>query len=109
MASSEALGAATIALGQTVGAFQFFLPRLSDVRKAGPDDADMIGDVRMGEVAAGALCLGIGAMVSSLSGSSVPVVVSLLTAVAMVCVYESALRGNKPFNPVRPLVVSENA
>ena len=109
MANSEALGAATIALGQTVGAFQFFLPRLSDVRKAGPNDADMIGDVRMGEVAAGALCIGIGAMVSSLSGSAVPVVVSILTAAAMMCVYESALRGDKPFNPVSPKVVTEDA
>lgn len=96
--SDGALGAATIAFGQSVGAFQIFLPRLSDVRRA-TNDADMIGDVRMGEVAAAAVCLGVGFMVSSLSGSSIPALVSLLTMFTLVCVYETALRGDKPLNP----------
>lgn len=93
------LGAASIALGQSVGAFQFFLPRLSDVRKSTMDDADMVGDVRMGELAAGAVCIGIGAMVSSLSGSPYPAMVSVGMALLLVCVYEAALRGDRPMNP----------
>ena len=98
------LGAASIALGQTVGAFSMFLPRLSDVRKSTLDDADMVGDVRMGEVAASTLCIGIGAMVSSLSGSPYPAMVSVAMALLLICVYESALRGDKPMNPRVPVV-----
>lgn len=99
MATGNDLGAATIALGQSVGAFQFFLPRLSDVRKSTMDDADMVGDVRMGELAAGALCIGIGAMVSSLSGSPYPAMVSVAMTAILVCLYEAALRGDRPMNP----------
>jgi hypothetical protein len=97
--SDNALGAATIALGQAVGAFQFFLPKLSDVRKAGSGDLDMVGDVRMGEVAASALTIGIGAMVSSLSGSPYPAMAAVAVMVVIVVLYETALRGDKPLNP----------
>lgn len=96
--SSDALGAATIALGQSVGAFSLFLPRLSDVRRSS-DDPDMVGDVRMGEVAAGAICLGTGFIVSSLSGSPYPAMVAVLMFAILMVVYETALRGNKPLNP----------
>jgi len=100
MQSGEVLGPATIAIGQSVGAFQFFLPRLSDVRKADVDtDPDMAGDVRLGEVAASALTLGIGIMVSSLSGSPYPAYVSVLMCFILICVYESALRSHKPLQP----------
>lgn len=99
MAGSDSLGAATIAMGQAVGAFQFFLPKLSEVRRASNDDADMAGDVRMGEVAASALCIGIGAMVSSLSGSAYPAIVSVAVMLVIIALYETALRGNKPLNP----------
>lgn len=99
MASPNDYGPATLAITQSVGAFQFFLPRLSDVRKANPSDADMAGDVRMGEVAAGALCIGIGAMVSSLSGSPYPAMVAILMTAILICVYETALRGDRPMNP----------
>lgn len=98
---ANAYGPATLAMTQTVGLFQFFLPKLSDVRKASMDDADMVGDVRMGEIGATALCLGIGAMVSSLTGTPVPVYVSLLTALALVCLYESTLKANRPMEPKR--------
>jgi hypothetical protein len=94
------VGPATLAMTQAVGSFQFFLPRLSDVRKADPvRDTGMIGDVRLGEVAATTLCLGVGAMVSSLTGSSVPIVVSMLTALMLVCLYEAALQGDRPMEP----------
>lgn len=98
MANSDALGPATLAISQSIGAFQFFLPRLSDVRRS-TNDPDMIGDVRLGEVAAGALCLGTGLIVSSLSGSPYPAMVALLMFAILMVVYETALRGDKPLNP----------
>lgn len=107
---SDAVGPATLAITQTVGAFSFFLPRLSDVRRASTkDNPDMVGDVRMGEIAAGALCLGIGAIVSSMTGSPYPAIVALAMFLILWCVYEAALRGDKPFNPVRPAIRSEDA
>jgi hypothetical protein len=97
---ANVIGPATLGITQTISAFQFFLPRLSDVRKSdAATDHDMVGDVRMGEVASFTLCLGIGAIVSSLTGSSVPIVVSLLMAVVLTALYESALNGNRPLNP----------
>jgi hypothetical protein len=105
---SDAIGPATLALTQSIGAFQFFLPRLADVRRASTkDNPDIVGDVRMGEVAAGALCLGVGAIVSSMTGSPYPAMVSLVMMLVLVCVYEAALRGDMPFNPVQPVVRSE--
>lgn len=105
---SDALGPATLAITQSVSSFQFFLPKLSDVRRTdAAHNPDMVGDVRMGEVAAATLCLGIGAMVSSLSGSPYPAMVSVLMVVILVCLYETALRGNKPMNP--PVERSDDA
>lgn len=100
MSDSNVIGPATLAMTQTVGLFQFFLPKLSDVRKADvATDVSIVGDVRMGEVGATALCLGIGAMVSSLTGSSVPVVVALLTALILICLYETTLKADRPMEP----------
>lgn len=105
---SDALGPATLAITQSVSSFQFFLPRLSEVRRADKEhNPDLVGDVRMGEVAAATLCLGIGAMVSSLSGSPYPAIVAVIMVVILVCVYETALRGDKPMNP--PAVRSDDA
>lgn len=92
-------GAATLGITQGIGAFQFFLPRLSDVRKGGMDDPELVGDVRMGEVAAITLCVGVGAIVSSLTGSTVPVIVSIVVSAILICLYEAALRGDRPFEP----------
>lgn len=97
---ADMVGPASIALGQSIGAFQFFLPKLSDVRKANADnDVDMVGDVRLGEVAAIAVCTAVGAITSSLTGSVVPMVVAGITSLVLVCVYETALRGNRVGNP----------
>lgn len=92
-------GAATLGITQGVSAFQFFLPRLSDVRKGSMNDPELVGDVRMGEVAAITLCVGIGAIVSSLTASSVPVLVSIVVSTILVCLYEATLRGDRPFEP----------
>lgn len=108
---ADVLGPASLALSSSIGSFQFFLPRLSDVRKADPTiDVDIVGDVRLGEVAAIAMCTAIGAIGSSLSGSVVPMVVASLVSIILVAVYESALRGDRPGNPKTvPVVRSQDA
>lgn len=103
MPSPEVVGAATLAASQGFSAFQFFLPRLSDVRKANAEtNPDIVGDVRLGEVAALTLSIGIGAIVSSLTGSTVPAFVALLIGLVLVFIYEAALTGDRLMNPVSP-------
>lgn len=105
---ADMLGPASLALSSSISSFQFFLPRLSDVRKADMNDGDMVGDVRLGEVAAIAVCTAVGAIGSSLSGSVVPMVVAGIVSVVLVCVYETALRKDRPGNP-KPLQRSQDA
>jgi hypothetical protein len=97
---SEIVGPATLVISQGFSAFATFLPKLSDVRKADAElNPDIVGDVRLGEVAAFTLCMGMGAVVSSLTGSPIPAFVGLLVGLALLFVYETALWGHKPMNP----------
>lgn len=97
---SDVTGAATIAASQSFTAFYTLMPKLSDVRKADASiNPDIVGDVRLGEVAAFTLSMGVGAIVSSLTGSPVPAVVSLIVALTMICIYETAMRGDRVLNP----------
>lgn len=99
---SDVFGPATLAAGQTLSTFTTFLPRLSDVRKANrASDLDMVADVRMGEVAAAAISMGIGVVASSLSGSAIPMYAMAFVAIIVICVYEAALRGDNLFEPKR--------
>jgi hypothetical protein len=82
----------TIALGQTIGAYQFFLPKLLDIRKASPVDATMRNDVRMGQLAAGAVSLSIGALLSWMMSSPLPVVVTIMIALINGGLYQYALQ-----------------
>lgn len=87
------IGAATLVLSQGSSNFLNFLPKLTEVRRASIEhDPDIAKDVRVGEVAALALTVGMGAMVSSLTGSTVPIIVGLCTAGFIIAVYESTLR-----------------
>ena len=97
MPDPNILGAATIGLTQGLTSAQAFLPKLTEVRKA--DSPEMIGDVRMGEIATAIFTIGIGAIVSSLTGSPIPTFVSAIIVIAIVCVYEAALRGDRLFEP----------
>lgn len=99
MANPNALGPASLAAGQAMTSFTAFLPRLADVRKARSDDPGMIGDVRLGEIAASAVTLGVGVIASSLSGSNAPMVAAVVVAGILICVYEAALRGEDLFSP----------
>lgn len=100
MVDPSVIGPATLAVSQGVSAFTTFLPKISDVRKVDPaNNPDVAADVRMGEVAAVALTVGIGAIASGLTGSNVPVLTSLVVSAALVLIYESTLRADKPFEP----------
>lgn len=102
---SDVFGPAALAAGQSLSTFSTFLPRLSDVRKASRDDTDMVGDVRLGEVAACAVSIGIGVIASSLSGSPIPMYAAAFIAVILIVVYEAALNGTDLFSPSKPTVV----
>lgn len=97
---SDVFGPAALAAGQTLSSFTMFLPRLTEVRKASADDPGMVGDVRLGEIAACAIAMGIGVIASSLSRSPVPMYAAAFMAVILICVYESALRGQNLFEPM---------
>lgn len=92
-------GPASVVLGQTISSFTQLLPPLSEVRKASKDDPNMAGDVRLGEIAAAALAIGVGAIASSVVGDPTPVVISAILALALICIWETALRGDRLMDP----------
>lgn len=95
---AEIIGPAMMGITQGVSTFNQFLPPLHEVRKHTPQgDPEFAADVRVGEVAASALILGIGAVASSLTGSTAPIVVAALTAIGLIILYESTLRTVRPF------------
>jgi hypothetical protein len=57
----------------------------------------MRGDVRLGQVAAGAVSLSVGTILSYLTKSAVPLVVSLITTLVIAAIYETALTGERIF------------
>lgn len=89
---TTALSVSSVAVGQTVGAYQFLMPRLAEVRQAGAEDVAMARDVYIGQVAAAALSIGVGMMLTVLTGSKLPVVVSVFVALIIGGMYHYALR-----------------
>lgn len=97
MIDPSLVGPATLAVSQAVSAFNAFLPPIADIRKKTPEeDTEFTADVRMGEIAAVSITMGVGVIVSSLTGSSAPAVVALLCSVGLIVLYETALRADKP-------------
>lgn len=95
------VGVAAIALTQGYAQFQAFLPKLSDIRKADPvNDPEFAADVRIGEVAAFVGTMGVGVIVSSLSGDPTPTYVSLVVSVLLILLYESVLRSARPMERI---------
>jgi hypothetical protein len=71
--STDMFGPAMLSVTSGMQAFQGLLPKISDIRKADPqNNPDIAADVRMGEVAAGTLTMGIGLIASSLTQSPLP-------------------------------------
>ena len=89
------IGPTTMGLTQSLALFQGFLPKFTDIRRQDPaSDADFVKDVRMGELAAALLTIGVGAIMSSLTGTPYPAVISVISALGLVMLYETALRSN---------------
>lgn len=87
------IGAATLSMTQSLALFGTFLPRFSEIGRADPEvDTRVVQDVRLGELAAVMMTLGIGGMTSALTGSAVPAVVAFITCGGLVVLYEYALR-----------------
>lgn len=98
MPSPEMFGPATLGITQGVTAFNVFLPKFTDIRKADPaNNPEFAADVRMGEVAAATVTIGIGMIASSITGSSVPTVTAVVVVLMLVVLYESTLKANRPF------------
>ena len=100
---AEYAGVTMLSVTSALTAFTTFLPPLSDVRRA-TDDGDFAADVRMGEVAAALLTMGVGSVASAVSGSGVPFAISVLTAATLVLLYEYTLRG-RPFSAPVPVTL----
>jgi|tagenome__1003787_1003787.scaffolds.fasta_scaffold20984420_12 hypothetical protein len=102
----EMFGPATFAVGQSVASFTAFLPKFSEVRQRTPnDDPSFAADVRMGEIASVTVSMGVGLIASSLTGSPIPAVVTLLVCLILVTLYESALNADRPMEPKRSLTI----
>lgn len=86
-----------MALTQGISIFTNFLPPLSEVRRNDPSvNPEFAADVRVGEMAAVGLTVGIGAVSAALSKSNTPIVIALVTAVGLILIYESTLRADRP-------------
>lgn len=87
--------AATISIGQTTFAYSYFLPRLSEVRRAEASDPLMRGDVMLGQLAAGSVSMAVGVLLTALTGSQMPIIATLFVAVVIAVIYQYALNGNR--------------
>lgn len=87
---------ALLAMTQAIAAFTTFLPPITEVRQKNINDVSFAADVRIGEAIAGTLTIGVGLIVSSLTGSSLPTLVAMITATGLIAVYELTLRADRP-------------
>ncbi len=91
MADPGALSSASIAIGQTVFTYSYFMPPLREVRKSSKDDPDMRGDVLLGQIAAGSVSMAVGMMLTWMTGSKAPVYTTLFIAAVIGIIYQYAL------------------
>lgn len=90
--NSTAVAVSGIAIGQTITAYQLFLPPLQEVRRANVgSDRAMVHDVYLGQMAAGAVSIGVGAMLATVTGSRFPVYTSVFIALIIAASYHYAL------------------
>jgi hypothetical protein len=96
MPAPESMGVAAISLAQSFGFFQSYMPAIADVRKGMPQDTELVGDVRIGEVAALAGSMAVGLIIAWITKDPTPVYVSVLVSAVMIGVYEMTLRSYRP-------------
>lgn len=93
MPNPEMIGPASLTLGQGLGMFQAFMPKFTDIAHHTPgSDPAFEKDCRMAEAAASMVTVGVGVLLSQMTGSPVPVVVALMVVVGLITLYENALR-----------------
>ena len=104
---SDVLGPATLAATQSISLFTTLLPPLTDVRRADPvENPDIAADVRMGEIAAVSITLGLGAVTSALTKSNIPVITAAFASLGLVFLYEWTLRHDRPMERPAATVVT---
>jgi hypothetical protein len=89
--NSDVASGTLLSVATGISVFTSLLPPLADVRKS-VGDVDMIHDVRLGELASFGLVTSVGITASSLTNSPVPAMLSIVAALALVCMYESVLQ-----------------
>lgn len=89
---AAAAGISVTVTSMMMSGFTAFLPTLREVRQGSPKDPQMVNDVRYGQLAAGVLAVGIGALMSWLSESAVPMYVAIFATILYSIIYEMALR-----------------
>lgn len=92
---ATATGVSVTVASMMMSGFTSFLPTLREVRQADPTDQTMRNDVRHGQIAAGILALGVGALMAWLSQSAIPIYTALLATALYAAIYELALRDGR--------------
>lgn len=87
----ETITGTTAIVGTTVAIFTAFMPGLTDVLQDNISES-MAHDVRYAQVAATITAVGVGGLVTYVTKSNVPLIVSILGAVVLGIVYETTLR-----------------
>lgn len=86
-----------LAVSMGVQVFESLTPPIAEVRKRTPQsDPAFAADVRVGEVSAAVITIGVGVIASALARSSVPLWIALLVTAMMMLVYECTLRRYRP-------------
>jgi len=91
---SALIGVSTLAITQSFTVFNSFLPPLTDVRRMSPDNVSQVMDIRVGEIAAASLVVGIGGALCYMMKRHEPMLFAMLAAAGLVSIYEFALRTN---------------
>jgi len=92
---TAAAGISVTVATMMLSGFSTFLPPLREVRQASPNDPTMRNDVRHGQMSAGVMALGIGALMSWLGASPVPLYVAFAATLLYATIYELALQNGK--------------
>lgn len=90
MSRADVVSSTLLGITTSVGLYTAFLPDLREIRKTPPSSEDA-RSIRMGELAAGALTIGIGITATTMVHSPMPLALSIASALAMVCMYETIL------------------
>ena len=91
-----------LGVSNTVGLFNTFTPDLNDVRKSGPDNGELVADLRHGEVSTILIAGGVAFGASVIVDSWLPLIVCLVLVGALAALYEYTLyqRPNRVAVPV---------